>query len=130
MHQNTLADARIIIVDDMPSVTAVVQSWLELEGFHDITRRHNPERALAQLKDGLPADLVITDYTMLEMDGVTFANILSGIRPNLPILILTVHRVLIPDAAAKRYRIIDKVEMTSKLVPAVYEMLAEPLCAK
>lgn len=60
--------ARILIVDDNPQMRHVLGEVLSCEG-HDVTLAENGVEALERYK-GEPAELVITDIYMPEMDGI------------------------------------------------------------
>jgi len=41
------------------------------------------------LRDGLPVDVVVTDYMMPRMNGAELSERLHGLHPDLPVLIVT-----------------------------------------
>ena len=63
--------ARILIVDDDVNVRSSLRSVLEDEG-HEVEEEGDGARALRRFA-GHPADLVITDVFMPEMNGIEFA---------------------------------------------------------
>lgn len=79
----------ILIVDDSRTVRAMVRTALE-EDHHQVVEAADGVAALAVLA-GAPADLVITDVNMPEMDGLSLCRKLraDGRRRGVPILILT-----------------------------------------
>src|SRR5438128_11201504 len=69
--QLTLAMAehkRILVVDDEPQITRVLRTSLSSHGY-DIRVANDGETALEIMKDW-PPDLVITDLSMPNMDGL------------------------------------------------------------
>jgi CheY-like chemotaxis protein len=60
--------ARILIIDDEPSVRTVIRAMLELAGHH-VVEAENGTTALAALA-GAPIDVVITDILMPDRDGI------------------------------------------------------------
>jgi two-component system chemotaxis response regulator CheY len=81
--------AKILIVEDSPSMRALVREALDAEGY-DLTESDNGLAALAVLGQVAP-DLVITDINMPQLDGL---GLLREIRqlPSFrftPVLILT-----------------------------------------
>ena len=79
----------ILIVDDSDTRRALVRQALEPDG-HVVIEATNGAAALAAL-ERTPADLVITDVIMPEMDGLGFTRRLranEAIR-HIPVLILT-----------------------------------------
>jgi two-component system chemotaxis response regulator CheY len=79
----------ILIVDDSATMRTLVRQALEPDG-HIVIEAPNGAAALAALERS-PADLVITDVIMPEMDGLGFTRRLranEAIR-HIPVLILT-----------------------------------------
>ncbi len=62
---------KILIVDDSPSVLAVLKDMLEDLGY-EVTAAGNGKQA-CQLLETIRYDLIITDLTMPVMDGIVFA---------------------------------------------------------
>lgn len=62
--------ARILIIDDQPAVRTVVRKVLERHE-HEVVEEGHGQTALDRLS-GEPADVVITDVFMPEMDGIDF----------------------------------------------------------
>ncbi len=59
---------RILVVDDEPHVTRLVQQQLRREGYEVLTASHGLD-ALSKMESDGPFDAVITDYNMPKMDG-------------------------------------------------------------
>ena len=78
----------ILIVDDEDMVLTSIQSYLDLETEYNVVTFTNPEKALEFVKEN-NIDLVISDYLMPEMDGITFLGYVREIRPEVPRIILT-----------------------------------------
>jgi signal transduction histidine kinase/CheY-like chemotaxis protein len=84
----SLRGQRVLIVDDHPInleiVTAMVQGWgMQASAFN------NPLRALQEVADGQHFDVALLDYNMPEMDGAALAKGLRGLRPSMPIVLLS-----------------------------------------
>ncbi len=82
---------RVLMADDDPSVTAYVARVLPRERF-DLKITRNGEECLHALRTGMPAwDLLLLDLMMPEVSGydVLREMTLSGLRPDLPVLVLT-----------------------------------------
>jgi CheY-like chemotaxis protein len=79
---------RLMLVDDDSMVREVMAGELEARGFVVTTACDGPA-ALALLDTGQVIDLVITDYAMPKMDGLTLIRQMRQRRPNLPALLLT-----------------------------------------
>lgn len=87
-------DKRILLVEDDELVRSMYRDVLEVHGFHAYEARHGADalRRLAALKsehDRLPVDLVVTDISMPEMDGVELAEALGREYPGIGILAIT-----------------------------------------
>jgi signal transduction histidine kinase len=79
---------RLMLVDDDSMVREVMAGELEARGFVVTTACDGPA-ALNLLDTGQVMDLVITDYAMPKMDGLTLIRQMRQRRPNLPALLLT-----------------------------------------
>lgn len=71
--------AKVLVIDDDPKVRSVVARFVELEG-HTVVQAENGKEAISQL-EGDPADLVISDIFMPEMDGI---EVLIQLREHFP----------------------------------------------
>lgn len=80
--------ATIVIVDDEEMVLTSLKSFLSLETEYAVKSFLNPEEALGFIKDN-EIDLVLSDYLMPGMDGITFLGKVRDLRPNVPRIILT-----------------------------------------
>jgi two-component system, OmpR family, KDP operon response regulator KdpE len=96
---------RILVVDDEPQITRVLRTSLSSQGY-DIRAANDGEMALEIMKDWTP-DLVITDLSMPNMDGVQLCR---RLRPatRIPIIVLSVRgeertKVQALDAGADDY---------------------------
>ncbi|MDH3215028.1 MAG: response regulator [Candidatus Krumholzibacteria bacterium] len=78
----------IVLVDDEDMVLTSLSSFLSLETDYHVETFLNPEKALDFIKDN-EIDLVLSDYLMPEMDGITFLGEVRKIRPDAPRVILT-----------------------------------------
>lgn len=81
--------ARILAVDDSPSMRTLVQATLTEAG-HDVSQATDGVEALEVAKKG-SFDLVLADVNMPNMDGITLTSELRKLGPyqRTPILILT-----------------------------------------
>ena len=82
---------RILLVDDHAIVTDGLQAILQnVEGFEVVKKLTSGDFALAYLKQ-FPVDIMITDYSMPDMDGVTLVKKAKLINPTLKIIVLSMH---------------------------------------
>jgi CheY-like chemotaxis protein len=77
----------ILVVDDDPSILAVVADILESEGYRVSTASNGMDGLeMMQLS---PFELVILDMRMPMVDGWSFTSFLDAIETNVPILVVT-----------------------------------------
>lgn len=79
---------RILILDDEEMVLTSLSSFLELETDYDVVTFTEGTNALAYIKENL-VSLVISDYLMPDMDGITFLGKVKKIDPHITRIILT-----------------------------------------
>jgi DNA-binding response OmpR family regulator len=75
---------RILVVDDDPRLRAAVRCVLELEGF-EVDEAGDGREALRSLREH-PADAVLADMFMPEMDGLEFIREVRGEWSHLPVI--------------------------------------------
>lgn len=79
----------ILLVDDSPAMRSIFAPLLVRHGYRVSVAGGGPE-ALALFKPGAEKfDLVITDLSMPEMDGIVLARRIGAAQPGLPILLCT-----------------------------------------
>lgn len=79
-----------LVVDDEPLVLAVLAAGLTEHGFK-VSAINDAQAALDQLREGLTADILVTDLAMPGLDGLALAGRARSYRPGLPVLLLTGH---------------------------------------
>ena len=86
---NRAADKQVVvIVDDEEMVLTSLNSFLSLETDYIVETFLSPADALKFI-EGNDIDLVVSDYLMPEMDGISFLAEVKKIRPEVPRIILT-----------------------------------------
>ena len=78
---------RILIVDDERAIRTSMTVALESENF-EIDVAENGIQAIRYI-DKIPYDLIITDYSMPEMDGLELSRIITSKYPTIPVLMVT-----------------------------------------
>ena len=78
----------VVVVDDEEIVLSSINSFLNLETDYKVIVFTSAKDALDYIKDS-DIDLVISDYLMPEMDGITFLAHVRAIKPEVPRIILT-----------------------------------------
>ncbi|OQX11643.1 MAG: hypothetical protein BWK76_18870 [Desulfobulbaceae bacterium A2] len=97
----------ILVVDDEQVIVDVEQRMLELLGYH-VTAVTSSPMALRALQDDPQAfDLLITDMTMPELNGIELCRRIRAIRPALPIILCTGFSELIDGDTAKKLEFQD-----------------------
>jgi PAS domain S-box-containing protein len=92
---------RILVLDDETALTTVLQIMLRRLGYQAATSNHASQAIQMYRENPTGFDLVITDLTMPEMNGLEVARQLHAIRPNLPVILVSGHSV---SADADRLR--------------------------
>lgn len=87
--------ARVLVVDDEPSITDAVATALGYEGF-EVATAPNGRDALARVEDFRP-DLVVLDIMLPDLDGIAITKRLRRDGIDVPVLFLTAR----DDAADK-----------------------------
>jgi response regulator RpfG family c-di-GMP phosphodiesterase len=84
------ADGRyvVLIVDDEEMVTTSLRSFLELETEYEVVTFTDPREAIEYAKSN-PVDLVVSDYLMPEVDGISLLMQIKSVRPNATRVLLT-----------------------------------------
>ena len=80
--------ATVMIVDDEEMVATALRSFLELETSYRVLTYTSPTRALDALGD-TAVNVVIADFMMPEMDGITFLRRLRDEQPQATRILLT-----------------------------------------
>ena len=84
--RDSMSKGRILVVDDEPVVTEVVERYLRLEGF-EVATADNGEQALRLARELAP-DLVVLDLMLPGIDGLEVCRSLRQESP-VPIVMLT-----------------------------------------
>jgi DNA-binding NtrC family response regulator len=94
---------RVMVVDDEAMVGEFMAELLSGWGIEVVLQRE-PMQALAWLEDTRePLDLLITDQTMPQLQGLQLAERAVALRPGLPVLLYTGNADGIDEAAARRH---------------------------
>lgn len=80
--------SNVVIVDDEEIVLTSLSSLLSLETDYEVNTFLSSEEALKHIKNE-DTDLVISDYLMPGMDGITFLGEVRKLKPEIPRIILT-----------------------------------------
>ena len=80
--------ATIVIVDDEEMVLTSLESFLTLETDYQVHTFKSPVEALEFVRDN-EVHLIVSDYLMPEMDGISFLAKVRDIKPDVTRIILT-----------------------------------------
>ncbi len=92
---------KILAVDDEPALTAVLQKILHRLDYQKHHEQPGGEAIRLVREQPAQFDLVITDLTMPEMNGLEVAKQLRAIRPDLPVILVSGYSV---SVGAERLR--------------------------
>jgi CheY-like chemotaxis protein len=96
---NTLADSRVLVVDDHPFTIRLVKDVLYANGAASVHSARDGDEALSLLR-GLQPTLIVTDWRMPGLDGLAFTRIVrqAAVKPDprvpdaqVPIIMLSAH---------------------------------------
>ena len=83
------SQVHILVVDDERNIRNNLAMVLEAEGYK-VDKASNGDDALVQVKAGL-YDIVFVDIQMPKMDGLELLRYLRGLRPKMPVVMLTAY---------------------------------------
>jgi cyclic di-GMP phosphodiesterase len=87
---NEKVSSTILLVDDEQMVLSSIKSFFAIETDYTLLTYTSPQQALEELDgNGHHVDLVISDYLMPEMDGITFLAKVKEKLPMVPRILLT-----------------------------------------
>ena len=78
----------VVLVDDEEMVVASLNSFLSLETDYKVISFTSAKEALEYVENN-DVDIVVSDYLMPEMDGISFLAKVRDIKPEIPRVILT-----------------------------------------
>lgn len=81
---------RILLVDDHAILIDGIQSLLERAGYQIVCQAESAEMALEFLKKN-EVDLMITDFNMPGMDGLSLIHTVKRLNANIKIILLSMH---------------------------------------
>lgn len=82
--------ALILVVDDTEGVRSLYRMILMHAGYR-VVEAETPERAQELVREGLPFDLVVTDYLMPGMTGAELAAWCLSVKPAMPVVLFSAH---------------------------------------
>jgi len=113
----------VLVVDDDPDNRGSLAMLLAAKGMH-VSQCESGKSALAELSHFKSIDLIVSDVSMPEMDGVEFAARAKELRPDIPLLLLTGHDSLVDQVIAQGSMALLKPYEPERLLGLVEEMFA------
>jgi DNA-binding NtrC family response regulator len=83
----TMNHARVLIVDDEPSVRQVISEWLRRKNFH-VLEAEGGRQAMERIRRDKP-DVVVSDVVMPEMNGIQLLTAANTARTKIPFLMIS-----------------------------------------
>ena len=98
---------QVMVVDDAADVVVVVGAFLKHAGF-TVTRAGSGRQALALLAGHAACDVLVTDYTLPELNGIDLIGAARQLRPGLPALVISGFDEAVAEARAAGLRVLRK----------------------
>jgi CheY-like chemotaxis protein len=117
--------AKVLIVDDTEHVRRMLVDMLELDGFDVVGEAASGHDAVILASQTDP-DVIVMDYRMPEMDGLTTARAVQEQRPDQPIILYTAYLDEKLEALAKEAGVaicIGKIEGLNSLERHIAELV-------
>ena len=115
-----------MIVDDTPHVLKMLGSMLSIDGFEVVSQASSGAEAIELAGEARP-DVVVMDYKMPVMDGLTAARELRARRPNQVVVLYTAYIDAALEAEAADVGValcLDKIEGLASLEREISRLCA------
>lgn len=117
---------RVMVVEDTDHVRRMLISMLELDGFEIVSEVASGQQAVDDVATADP-DVIVIDYKMPAMDGLSVARMVREVRPQQVIILYTayVDEALEQEAAAAGVSLcVDKMEGLASLEREITRLAA------
>ncbi len=81
---------KILVVDDEAPLREILQRGLTQMGEFSVEVAQNGQEAIGKVEKDI-FDLILTDLMMPEMDGMELLKMIKGIRPEIPVIMMTAY---------------------------------------
>ena len=85
-----MAKKKILIIDDEKDLCDLMKMNIEARGEFDVTVAYSGFEGIEKIKQ-IDFDVVITDFSMPEINGEEVVNESKKIKPNLPVLLFSIY---------------------------------------
>ena len=117
--------ARILVIDDHPSVRLGVREILEDAGY-EVTEAASSDEAMPLLTDGKTTEAILTDINMPgTLDGLELARLVDGLMPEIAIVIMSGKQLPRREDLPLKATFVAKPFSASMLLQRVAEALVE-----
>jgi two-component system NtrC family sensor kinase len=111
-------DGKIFLVEDNPAVGEAIEAMLNALGF-SVARAGDAASAYSRLERGEGADLLLSDIVMEGMSGLDLARKLRGVRPELPVVLMTGYSEALAGRPAEEFLVLAKPFGPQELTAAI-----------
>ena len=122
---------KILVVDDDKDMCHIISSILKEEGYK-VDKAYDGEQAIKKIK-AKDYNLMILDYKMPDIDGISVLKEVSQIAPSLKVIMISAygsHSVRSMTKKLGAYRFLDKPFDLNRLIKIVKDALANPIRSK
>jgi DNA-binding NtrC family response regulator len=103
-----MTQVHILVVDDERNIRNNLRMVLEAEGYK-VDTASNGDDALLRVREGR-YDIVFVDIQMPKMDGLELLRYLRGLKPKMPVVMLTAYGTVIRAVEAMKLGAVDFIE--------------------
>jgi CheY-like chemotaxis protein len=111
----------ILVVDDEPFFRSSINTILRKAGFHTIEARDGSEAYEIVRAIGASVELLLTDFQMPRMDGLSLIASVRELHPKMPVLLMTGSRL---ENRPRSYAVLNKPIGREALLQAVRSAIA------
>jgi two-component system cell cycle sensor histidine kinase/response regulator CckA len=114
---------RVLLVDDDPAIARLMERGLSARGV-DVETCDRAPSALAILSKGERFDLLASDITMPEMDGIAFARVVAERYPTIPVILMSGFAERVDEIADNpAVRVLEKPFTVERFLAVIHETL-------
>jgi DNA-binding NarL/FixJ family response regulator len=117
-------NVRVLVVDDTDHVRGMLVDMLQLDGF-DVVGQAASGREAVNLAEISDPDVIVMDYKMPDMDGLSAAKVIRAMKPSQAIIIYTAYLDAELEEAAREAGVamtVGKVEGLNQLERHITEL--------